>query len=484
MNILTRRYFMKQSALASAGIAIGSMLNVPGFVRRALAQETFGWNGNKLLFIFLRGGNDSLNTIIPSGDPAYDPIMRPTLHIPGAQGIDLGNSFATMHPRLNDLMPLYNEGELSIIHRVAYPNQSRSHFDSEKYWETGVPRDDGIDEGIFYRTLVETGLHETQGIPGISFQSTMPLMLRGDIPFANMNDPARFDLLGVYAAARQKHIDSITRMHGHSYPQKRYRNLTFPGGERFVNTINQVEHIDFQDNASTPFFDDDGTTHLFPVDDQTDEKGFDDWGAWQFFKSLKYSAQVLAETDAVISGTELGGFDTHDNQGGAVGGVDGWHADLMSQVGWGLYALKKFMSHPSVDVWDKTIVVTMSEFGRTSLENGSSGTDHAEAGVMFVSGGAIKANNAGGVYQCDAGSWDAGVAGSETGSMFEVGGRYLSRRVDFRSVLGEIIREHLGASQAQLNRIIPGYGISEEQLMTGGTSVDGTPIIGELGLFS
>ena len=75
--------------------------------------------------------------------------------------------------------------------------------------------------------------------------------------------------------------------------------------------------------------------------------------------------------------------------------------------------------------------------------------------------------------------WVAGPAGS----MFGVSGRYLSRNTDYRSVLGEIIRDHLGATQAQLNRIIPGYGVSGEGLLSGGTSsIDGTPIRGEVGI--
>ena len=118
--------------------------------------------------------------------------------------------------------------------------------------------------------------------------------------------------------------------------------------------------------------------------------------------------------------------------------------------------------------------------------NGSLGTDHAEAGLMWVAGGSVKGyGKAGRTNGVLAGvptgtlPWIPGSAGS----MFGVSGRYLQRAVDYRSVLGELIRDHLGATQAQLNRIIPGYATPGEALLNGGTSsIDGTPILGEVDL--
>ena len=95
-----------------------------------------------------------------------------------------------------------NAGELALVHRVGYTSQSRSHFDSQHYWETGIPRDDGVDDGIFYRSLVALGLDQTQNLPGISYNSTMPLLLRGEIPMTNVDTPSRFDLLGIVGDRR------------------------------------------------------------------------------------------------------------------------------------------------------------------------------------------------------------------------------------------------------------------------------------------
>ena len=188
------------------------------------------------------------------------------------------------------------------------------------------------------------------------------------------------------------------------------------------------------------------------------------------------AAQLLANTDAVIVGTQMSSFDTHNNQGGLTGS----HANLLARLGWSFYALRRFFSTPAyhqknANLWSDVVVVTLSEFGRTTVQNGSNGTDHAEASVMLVGGGAVR----GGVFQCGP---DQGWVTGPEGSMFQVSGRYLRRSVDYRSVLGELIRDHLGASAAQLATIIPGYAQPAERLAAGGAAPDGTPIVGELGL--
>ena len=127
-------------------------------------------------------------------------------------------------------------------------------------------------------------------------------------------------------------------------------------------------------------------------------------------------------------------------------------------------------------------MVTLSEFGRTTIENSDVGTDHPEPGVMFVAGGAVKGQNKGnptGVFGGSPGDTVPWVPGA-TGSMFQASSRYLKRSIDFRSVLGKVIRDHLGATQQQLDRIIPGYTVPTEALKNGGLSTrDATQIMGE-----
>jgi hypothetical protein len=209
----------------------------------------------------------------------------------------------------------------------------------------------------------------------------------------------------------------------------------------------------------------------------------------------------------VIAGTELGGFDTHNNQIPAGGSsLIGDHAYLQRIIGWSIYALYKFFSNPAYSpncTWNDVVVITMSEFGRTTVQNSTYGTDHAEASVMFVAGGGVKglnkpgnSNGGSGVYAMHTDSakatyngknvaWQVGTyggGGTGTGTLFGAATRYLQRAVDYRSVLGEIIRDHLGATQNQLNQVIEGYGAPSDgqRLLSGGTQSDGVLVAGEV----
>lgn len=486
MNILTRRTFLDRALRLALGTVAAAAANVPLVLQRALADGTIPAGTRKVLFIFLRGGNDGLNTIIPWGDDAYSIAHRPTLFIPrpdpGAMVsgrapenpdpdriIDLGNNFAGLHPALRELVPIYNAGQLALIHRVGYPRQSRSHFDSQRYWENGVPRDNSVSSGILYRAIMETGLADGRRFPAVSVQGSNPLILRGPQAMPNLSDPARYDLLGVGngGADKQKLLRALTAAHRIPYPAKANRPLLFNTGSGLADSIDALKQVGIERND---FFDTDGTTHLFPIDAASNQKGLPE-GSFGFFRNLKAAAQVLAATDALVAGTQLDGFDTHNNQGQ----VNGSHANLLRRVGWAFHAVRRFLLNQSPALWDNTVIITLSEFGRTSKENGSQGTDHAEANVLLVAGGKVK----GGVHQCGNDSWTIGPQGS----LFQVNNRYLRRTVDYRSVLGEIVRDHLGTTAGQLAKIIPGYGAeATERLLAGGTAPDGTAIVGELGL--
>ena len=175
----------------------------------------------------------------------------------------------------------------------------------------------------------------------------------------------------------------------------------------------------------------------------------------------------------------MGGFDTHSAQGTLTGN----HPNLQRRIAWAIYALRKyFLNYGDKATWNNLVIVTLSEFGRTTVENSDRGTDHAEAGVMFVAGGGVKGYNKGnssGVFGCHPGNSLPWVTGP-TGSMFGASNRYLKRAYDYRSVLGKLIRDHLGATQNQVNRIIPGYLDTREKLQAGGVcAIDNTSIMGE-----
>jgi len=544
-QILTRRRFFDRGFKIGLGVALSTLVDIPFVMKRVLAEGNIGLNGKKLLFIFLRGANDSLNSVIPVGDPAYydwgtvaSPkatrpqigILRDPNHLPlyDATGpcadltrqvdlagtarsasdatyafpsaIPLGNGFAAVHPSLKFLAPVYNAGELALVHRVGYPKQSRSHFDSQNYWENGNPGDKLSKDGIFYRTVLESGLARTNALTGVSIQSGLPLLLRGSrAAMTNLSDPTRYSLLGIpnTGSNADKTTDFVSSAGAFPFAEKRNRDLLALQFANLSDTLAIFDALDFSetgnqfvDNANTDG--DSGPYFLFPtanaknggyaLHNNDPAKYVVDTGAYSFFKNLKAAALILNATDAVIAGTELGGFDTHSNQGGAAGS----HANLHRRIGWAIYALRKYLqNYGDKCTWDNLVVVTLSEFGRTTVENSNNGTDHAEAGVMFVAGGGIRGGMIGG-SPGDPLPWVVGPpdqGGNADGSMFGVSNRYLKRCVDYRSVLGKLIRDHLGATPGQLDRIIPGYAEPGENLLAGGISAkDSTPILGEPGL--
>jgi len=523
MNILNRRGFLAHASKLGLAAAVSSLTDVPFFMKRAMAAEGLGLNGKKLLFIFLRGANDSLNSVIPIRDESYNLTNRPNILIPQDPGTDysiwrdcdfpvaptpaaptfgygygirLGNAFAALHPSLKFLAPLYNSGDLALVHRVAYPKQSRSHFDSQAYWETGNPNSTSK-EGIFYRTILESGLANSAPLTGVSFQSSLPISLRGsNAAMTNLSDPGRYNLFGIpnSSSGNAKADAAVRRELGFPYPERFNRQLLSLQYQNMMNTLEIFASINFAESGNTyadsqPTDGDTAPYSLFPTSNAKNggyalhgndpAKYVVPTGSYSFFEKLKASAIVLNKTDATIAGTELDGFDTHSNQGG----VTGTHANLNRTIAWAMYALKQyFTTYADKATWQNTIVVTLSEFGRTSVQNSDAGTDHAEAGVMFLAGGAVTGRGKGnpygvfGISPADTVAWRTG----ESGSMFAAKGRYLQRSYDFRSVLGRVIRNHLGATQEQLNRIIPGYSVVGERLKDGGTStIDGVRINGE-----
>jgi uncharacterized protein (DUF1501 family) len=521
-NIITRRSFLSHTGRAAVGLGLASLMNIPPFLKQALAEGSIGVNGKKLLFIFLRGGNDGVNNILPILDPSYlgtRPVIGIPKHptgdtyytgtggpgtVPGIDAaapgaaIPLNNGFAGLNPAMADLVPLYNSGHLALVHRAGYRSLSRSHFDSEVYWERGTDGTSAnrlISNGIWYRTVVESGWNQSHALSGVSIQSNMPASMRGEQPMTNLSSIGRYNTLGVYSPSGSTNIDRVKMLNAldaanlQPFPQKDNRGLLHTLGTQFRDTLDVFQDPIFASNA---FFDTNGTTSLFPINAASDQRGLGS-GAYGFMQNIKSCAQILANTEAIICGTQLDGFDTHTAQVTVGSPHLGGHANLLRRLAWAYHALWRFFSNPAYNnqgrnLWNDMIIVTMSEFGRTSEENESMGTDHAEASVMYIGGGGVN----GGTFGCDlntnpklggAVNWAVG-AGGKTGALYSADANvgYLRRTIDYRSVLGEIIRDHLGATQNQLNRIIPAYALESTEHLLNGGMVATTPIIGELGI--
>lgn len=435
----TRRRFL-QSGLAFGALATGfpAMLGIPP---RSFAQAAD--SGKKLLFIFQRGGNDGLNTVIPRGDSDYGTTTRPSIFIPESAGLDLGNGFAQLHPAMAPMMEIFNRsdlngvagpGNLAVIHRVAYANQSRSHFDSQDYWERGVPGDPSVDSGMFYRQLaVSTDLDDpNNAFSAASLSGSKLRGLEGDTPFPNFTRVSNFNFYGT-TAEREKFLGSLPGQSGGT--DGRGMLGLYGGPEVGGRTLSGLVHATGQALGGT-------LESLKAAQGAYAPENGAVYPGGSFGDRLREAAMLFKRTSVRILGVNIDGHDTHTNQGA----VAGSHANRLEDLAEGFRALYLDLQGQ----WEDLVVVTMTEFGRTSEENGSSGTDHAEASVMFVAGGGVN----GGVYNCDAATW-------ETGAMFSRRGRYLDRRTDFRAVFGEIFMRHFGDSRGQLDTVIPGYSAAE-----------------------
>ncbi|OLE67620.1 MAG: hypothetical protein AUG09_01490 [Acidobacteria bacterium 13_1_20CM_2_68_7] len=285
----SRRSFLRGAGLTLAGVGIATLFPGP-WIRYAMGTGPF--NNKRLIFIFLRGGNDGLNAVIPGGDPDYSALNRPTLYIPPASSIDL-NGFARLHPALADLTEIYGTGRLAVVHRAGFANNSRSHFDDQRTWENGNPADPKSYEGWLYRYIVDSAVDQGVKLPALSVQALPPVILRGAENFVNVANPDSFDYI-LPDPKRSKLMNSWRTI---------YTDLTGLDPYRAALTDTSVKLIDTLDTYRAwdqTHWDpkDPGTGYsLFPVSDATNPP--DPSGpngrkfaatSYGFFKSLKICA--------------------------------------------------------------------------------------------------------------------------------------------------------------------------------------------------
>jgi len=431
----TRRKFLQAGGLAALGLGLNLFKPEDIVLANAMSEQD-----TKLVFIFQRGGNDGVNTVIPYGDSEYNTGNRPTLFIPRTSAIDLGNDFAGLHPRMAPMMEIYDHpnltgidgpGNLAIIHRVGYDGQSKSHFNSRQYWENGVPGDPSFEEGMIYRQVALTMNPLENNLVAAAMSNSQMVALKGPLPvptignvetFSFSGDPAgSIKFIGQLPSTPQgTDGNGLLGAYGgpHDFPGKPYRDLVCGTGLALTNSMNIVQEA----VAQGPYVASEGASYP----------------GGSFGDRLEQIAMLLKRTNARVLGVNIGGWDNHTNQGK----IYGRHGDLLAQVAQGFQALYRDLQKQ----WDKLLIVTMTEFGRTSQENGSKGTDHGHACLMFVAGGRVQ----GGVYNCDASTW-------LEGDLFSASGRYVERRTDYRAIFGEIFMRHFGDNEEVLEQVIPGY---------------------------
>jgi uncharacterized protein (DUF1501 family) len=400
---ISRRYFIKNSGIAMLGMAA-----LPSFLERAVAA-TAGSAKNKMVVLFQRGAVDGLNVVIPFAEPRYYEL-RPTIAVPqpsrgGADAaIDLDGFFG-LHPNLQPLYPLFQNGQLAIIQAVGSPDPTRSHFDAQDFMESGTPGIKATQDGWLNRSLQAVPEPQASPFRAVAFGPYLPRTLEGSAPAVAIPDLKQFKMYGPQQTV-EGGFESM-------YAQTLDQALRGVGQETF-EAIDQLKKID--------------------PDGYQPENGAQ-YPNSRFGKSLQEIAELFkADVGLEVAFLDSGGWDHHVNEGG----VQGRLANLLTDLGQGIAAFHQDMGDGMEDV----VFVSMSEFGRTAHENGNRGTDHGHANCMFVMGGGIKGGK---VYT----RWP----GMSDGQLYQE--RDLAVTTDYRSVLGEIISSHLG--NHDVAKVFPGF---------------------------
>lgn len=414
-----RRFFIKSGGIALAGI--GMSLSVPSFLERvALGQtrnRTTGGKRKTLVAVFQRGAVDGLSMVVPFGERDYYEV-RPSISIPKPEAgnadaaINLDGFFG-LHPSFRTFQPLWDSKRLAIVHAAGSPDNTRSHFDAQDYMESATPGLKSTNDGWLNRYLQTKTDSEKSLFRAVSFTQTMPRVLQGKAPAIAVANLADFTI----RAGRSS--ESVQGGFEEIYARNLNDSIAGMGRETFeaVNYLKKVNPAQYKPENGAQY------------------------PRSPFGNSLLQIAQLIkAGVGLEVAFTDVGGWDTHVNQGNSRGQL----ANLLTQFSSAIAAFYQDLGQRMDDV----VLLTMSEFGRTVRENGNRGTDHGHANAMFVLGNSVRGGK---VY----GKWP----GLGSDQLYE--GRDLALTTDFRDVFGEIASRHLG--NTNLKSVFPGYPIGQDK---------------------
>jgi uncharacterized protein (DUF1501 family) len=434
---VNRRIFMRGGAMAVIGSAM-----IPTLFTRAVLAQTEGLRrgGRRLVVVFQRGAADGLNIVVPYREPSYYQ-MRSSIAVPEGQLLDLDGFFG-FHPAMAALKPAWDAKELAIVHACGSPDPTRSHFDAQDYMESGTPGVKSTTDGWLNRALTESPAPEpTSAFRAISMGTELPRTLQGKQPAIAIGNVQTF---GVHDAMYDPSPNH--RMQG-AHPTTIPASLPRPGVQQsaapdgfasmYADSVNAVLH-----GTGTETFEAIRMLRSASSQSYTPANGAI-YANNGFGDSMKGVAQLMkANLGVEVAFAELGGWDTHQNQGG----VNGQLANRLREWSGGLAAFHQDMGSAGQDV----VVVTMSEFGRTVRQNGTGGTDHGHANVMLVMGAPVRGGK---VY----GKWP----GLAPGQLNE--DRDLMVTTDFRQVLSEAVSATIQPSSLAV--IFPGISFVSKPML-------------------
>ena len=421
---LSRRAFLKHGGLAL--VSVGTIpLWGPSFLQQLVfaAEPARAAGGKKILIcIFQRGAVDGLSMVVPFGDKHYYEsrseiaIAQPTQKA-GPEGVLDLDGFFGFHPNMAALLPLYQSDHLALIQACGSPSSSRSHFDAQDFMECGVADDKSIRTGWLNRALLQCPEDRAKltAFRAVSMTAMLPRTLQGDQEALAIPDLKTF---GVGTAGFTSSSTTSAAANGfEGMYESAVGDLLHGTGKDAFDAIGMLKAAD--------------PTKYTPQHGASYPNG-------EFGRSLMQIAQMIkANIGVEVAFAEVGGWDTHANQGGAAGQL----ANRFSEFSRSLAALYQDLGDRMNDV----VILTMSEFGRTVRQNGNRGTDHGHATCFMVLGGPVRGGK---VY----GQWP-GLAREQ---LFE--GRDLMLTTDYRDVFAELSQKHLGVRD--VNKVFPNHRVN------------------------
>ncbi len=427
---ITRRIFMRGGALAVVGTAM-----VPALLTRAVLAQTEGVRrGKRLVVVFQRGAVDGLNMVVPYQESAYY-SLRSSIAIQPKDVVDLDGRFG-LHPAMASLKPLWDAKELAIVHACGSPDPTRSHFDAQDYMESGTPGVKATTDGWLNRALAVAPVESKRGEPvsafrAISLGETVPRTLAGQVPAVAVG---RVDNFGV-------HDPAGFQSGNHAGPQLSPSAAVPSGADGFASMYAESVNSILHGTGAETFDAIRMLRSAAPANYQPAHGAV--YPNNSFGDNMKGIAQLMkANLGVEVAFAEMGGWDTHQNQGGATGQLAGRLREWSDS----LAAFRRDMGQDGEDI----VLVTMSEFGRTVRQNGTGGTDHGHANVMLVLGASVRGGQ---VY----GRWP----GLDAGALNE--DRDLAVTTDFRQVLAEAAASTLRVRSMQT--VFPGMSFQKNKLL-------------------
>lgn len=376
-HLFTRRDFIRTGVLGGAltwsmpGFLLQTAQSLHAAADGSLTQVATGKDSPILVVLQLAGGNDGLNTLIPFASDDYY-RARPKLGIPAANVIKLNDSVG-LHPSLTDLKALYDEGLLSMIQAVGYPNPNRSHFRSMEIWQTASDSERVLNSGWIGRYF-DNACQGCDPTVGVALGRQAPQAFASPRPTGiTFDNPNNYRLPKDVESTMSAHGDTDSDSHSSAGA-----SIEALGGATPVMANGSTSSLDFLERVELD-------AHLSSNkirEINTSSKNQTIYPRGRLAQDLSLIARLIGgHLPTRIYYVSMGGFDTHANQFGT-------HDRLMKDFS---SALRAFMDDlKKQGNLDRTTVLVFSEFGRRVQENASGGTDHGSGAPVFVCGGGIK----------------------------------------------------------------------------------------------